>query len=190
MPGDVTRLRGTSGRLHEREYFVCTVREVELLQAVGEPSSDNALSEGPPKLVWDLEWPCGLTASLQLDQLTQRLTGYLDRSEVAHVFRHLEIEPEDLWLLEQELPAKYAAQSAGDDRSFELWQQEGNDSNVIVKGGLTEGDASCWRDELERGGHAKRHWVQCTKPPGPGAGAGGDTEVRQQLIDRLAKPPQ
>lgn len=186
MPGDVTRLRGTSGRLLEREFFVCTCSELQVLQAVGEPSSDNAFSDGPPQLVWDLEWPCGLTASLLFDQLTQRLTGYLDRPEVEHVFRHLEIEPSDVWLLERELPAKFAAQSQGGERGFELWRQDDNGVKALVKGGLTEGDATCWADEFERRGHKQRYWVQ--HEDAADARDDAKAEVRQQLIDRLARP--
>ena len=185
---EVTRLRGFSSRLLEREFFACSVSELEILQAVGEPSSDTSFTDKPPQLVWDLEWPCGLTASLLFDQLTQRLTGHLDRPEVEHAFRHLDIDPDDVWLLEHEVPTKFASQCEPPNRVFELWRQDDNGNKVIVKGGLTESDANCWRDELERKGHKQTYWVQREGREPDVVGTDAPDAVQQQLIDRLSRP--
>lgn len=189
MSDDVNRLREPSSRLLERELFVCSASELVLLQRLGDPSSGDAFATGPPRLVWDLEWPCGLVASLEFDQLSQRLTGHLDRPEVEHAFRHLGIEPLDLWLLETEVPTKFAAQCAPPEKSFELWRQDEHGSKAMVRQGLTEGDATCWRDQLESGGHKQHYWVQRSRLEGSveGSGEEGETEVRQQLIDRLTR---
>ena len=187
MADEITRLRGFSGRLLERELFVCSASELEILQAVGEPSSDSSFTDKPPQLVWDLEWPCGLTASLLFDQLTQRLTGHLDRPEVEHTFRHLEIDPEDPWLLEREYPDRFAAQCEPPDRSFELWRQDDDGTKVRIGAGRTEGDVNCWRDELERRGDKPRYWVQHAGEESSAAGAEAPDPVQQQLIQRLAR---
>ncbi len=185
MPGEVARLRVSSDRLLERELFVCTVSELDLLEVLGEPSSSSVSAAGPAHLVWHLEWPCGLTASIELDQLTQRLTGHLDRPEVQHAFRHLRIEPKDIWLLQTEVPHKFAAQCEAPDPSYELWCQDENGVRTLLEGGLTEGDADCWCDELQRADQRCHCWVQRHK--GEGVPEASDAEVRQHLIERLSR---
>lgn len=153
MPlGDgVTRLRASSDRLREREFFTCTVPELDLLEALGDPLGDTVFDDGPPRLFWDFEFPCGLAVGLQFDQLTQRLTGHLDAAEVEHALRHLDLEPSDLWLLEEALPQRFLAQAARPDRRWAVATAGGHGPARIAARGLVRRDADCLVAELNQG---------------------------------------
>jgi hypothetical protein len=160
MAAEVTRLRSASPRLLARELFACTATELQILEAVGEPSSDNAFGTGPPTLVWDVAWPCGLTASLELLQLEQRLVGYLDRLEVDHALRHLGLDGAGVWLLEREEPDAFAQLPAPLPVRFDLWCTTDDGTKERLAEGITEGNAQCWREQLEDTPSADRVWLE------------------------------
>jgi hypothetical protein len=136
-----------------------------------------------------------MAMALEFDQLTQRLTAHLDASEVEHALRHLAIEPKDLWLLEQQVPDKFASQAPPPDRSFELWTSEATGGRTLVAAGLTQRDAQCWLEEIEDDDANQRAWVQRAKV-GSTPSERDDVDdlledladpIRQQLIHRFGR---
>jgi hypothetical protein len=135
-------------RLMEEELARARVSELDLLAAFGKPGHEDASDELGPVFYWDLEWPCGLVAALRFSQVTQQVGLRSDRPDVAHALRHLDLPMQDLWLLERSAPGRFAALTPPADRGWELWRVDSRGENDQVHIGLSERDATCWRDDL------------------------------------------
>ena len=150
-------------RLIERELFAGTVNEVDLLAALGAPSGESvpALGAGHPTFFWDLTYGCGLVMGLQFDQLTQRLTGFLDAPDVEHALRHLGVPMTDRWLLEASDPDLFRAVASPTDARCGVAAIVDGRRRTLAEG-LTERDARC----------------RCASAPGePATGGGGSKGV-------------
>ncbi len=165
-------------RVIGRELFSCQASEVDLLQALGPPTSevDPPLGSGEPRMFWDVEFPCGLVMGLQFDRLRQHLLGHLDGPDVAHALRHLRLRPADLWTLEEAEPSAFATVAAGAPpmpRTFTLYEAEADSPPETVASGVTERDARCQLAELDGLEPGVRMWVTdgsgeaTTPPPAP-----------------------
>ncbi len=130
--------------LIERELFAGTVSEVDLLAALGAPSGESvpALGAGHPTFFWDLTYGCGLVMGLQFDQLTQRLSGFLDAPDVDHALRHLGVPMADRWLLEESDPDLFRAVAPPTDARCGVAAIVDGRRRTVAEG-LTERDARC-----------------------------------------------
>ncbi|MCC5951215.1 MAG: hypothetical protein JJU45_03880 [Acidimicrobiia bacterium] len=135
-------------RVVQRELVRGVASEVDLLEHLGEPTSESSLADDERRFFWDLEWPCGLVTCLEYGQITQQLAVRLDCPEVDHAFRHLGVEVQDLWLLQNEEPEVFAAVAEEPDRSWALWRSDGH-GRICVASGLTHRDAHCWQRSLD-----------------------------------------
>jgi len=160
VPSEPTRLKAfPRHRLLAQELFACPANEVDLLTVLGSPTAEYqpSIGEGTPVLFWDIEWPCGLVMGLQFDQLDQRLSGFLDQPEVAHALRHLQLDPDELWILERDEPTRFG-QVCPDppDRTAQVWRVTADGTEEEVAFGVTGRDADCLVDELRASDLASR----------------------------------
>lgn len=150
-------------RVIERELFTCRAGEMGLIEALGPPTSevDPPLGQGNPRMFWDVELPCGLIMGLHFDRITEVLTGHLDLPEVDHALRHLNLEPRQLWTLEQVEPDMFAASCDPVEHHFRLWETtDEDDEPLLVAAHLTNRDAACQLSVLQRDRRGPKRWIE------------------------------
>jgi len=158
---EITRLGSfPRNKLLGQELCSGKVGELALLERLGPPTATTDPVEDDPRFYWDLEFPCGLVTSLEFHQISERLYLSLDGPDIDHALRHLGVELADVSLLEDTDPDRYAQVVPSIERDWEVWREGPNGAVEMVAAGLTERDAECRRDRLERSALGTVHWVQ------------------------------
>jgi len=160
---DLVRLKAFPRyRVIERELFTCRAGEMGLIEALGAPTSevDPPLGAGNPRMFWDVELSCGLVMGLHFDRITEVLTGHLDLPEVGHSLRHLNLVPQQLWLLEKAEPEVFAASCAPVDHHFRLWESTTDDEPLLLAAHLSHRDAECLLASLQRDPRGPKRWIE------------------------------
>ena len=136
------------------------VSELALLERLGPPTATTDPVESDPRFYWDLEFRCGLVASLEFHQLSQTLALSLDGPDVDHALRHLGVEVFDLTRLEDTDPERFLQVASPLELEWEVWREDANRGVERLAGGLSERDAECQRDSFEETSLGAVHWVE------------------------------